>query len=229
MPTQTFFNLDNEKRELILTHAMEEFSERSFNEASVNTIVRNVGISKGSLYQYFDDKVDLYLYILEIAGQKKFQFLETCDSCFEGDDFFELLTELMVRGCEFDLNNPIHSKLLHQALTGPLVGKSMENMLKMNRQYMEQLLRKGVIKHQVRKDVDFDMLVFFLTTITNEFAKYVASKTDLAHVGDLYHPQQLSTVKELDLPAMIKELMKLIKNGLASEKKNEVSTGERGA
>ena len=156
MPKQTFFNLDDTKRELITKYSLEEFSSHSFQEASVNTIVKNAGISKGSLYQYFEDKVDLYLYMLEVASKKKVQFLQKCEQNLATDDIYDIVTELMIRGCEFDLNNPAHSKLLYQALTGPLVDESMEQMRKMNHQYMRSLLEKGLMQIKKGQTTPYD-------------------------------------------------------------------------
>ncbi len=59
MPTQTFLNLNYEKQEKILFVAIEEFANNTFNEASMNRIVKKAKIPKGSLYQYFKDKKDL--------------------------------------------------------------------------------------------------------------------------------------------------------------------------
>ena len=193
---------------------MEEFSEHTFNEASVNTIVKNSGISKGSLYQYFEDKLDIYLYILEIAGNKKLQYLEACSACFEADDFFEMLTEIMIRGCEFDLNNPRHSQLLHKALTGPLVDESMRHMVESNRRYVKQLLKTGIEKHQVREDIDVDMMVYFINSMIMNFAGYISTKAQVDYFGDLYHPKQLDNLKEMDLSTEIREMIKLMRSGL---------------
>lgn len=65
MPTQTFFRLPQEKRERLTRAAWEEFSSVRFSEASINRIVRAARIPRGSFYQYFADKDDLFLYLLD--------------------------------------------------------------------------------------------------------------------------------------------------------------------
>ncbi len=64
MPKKTYFNLSQDKRERIFNAGVLEFSYHEFNDASVNTIVRMSNISKGSFYQYFEDKSDFYWYIV---------------------------------------------------------------------------------------------------------------------------------------------------------------------
>jgi len=215
LPKQTFFNLDVKKRKTIESFALEEFSTHSFNEASVNTIIKKSKISKGSLYQYFDDKVDLYLYLIEISAQVKLEFLKNCEPNTKFDDFFEGFTQLMIKGSEFDLCNPLHSKLLYHALNGPLVDKSLEKMKALSGQYLLQLLKTAVKRQQLREDVNLELMVFFLNTLATEFAKYAAAKAGVDYFGDIYHPQNINRIKKLDLPMIVEELMKLIKDGLA--------------
>lgn len=64
MPKQTYYNLTADKKERIFNAGVLEFSYHDKNEASVNTIVRIANISKGSFYQYFDDKDEFYWYIV---------------------------------------------------------------------------------------------------------------------------------------------------------------------
>ncbi|WP_247658581.1 TetR/AcrR family transcriptional regulator [Aquabacter sp. L1I39] len=51
---------DPEKRRQILNGARQVFFERGFDAASMGDIARAAGVSKGTLYVYFEDKVDLF-------------------------------------------------------------------------------------------------------------------------------------------------------------------------
>lgn len=64
MPKQTFFNLPDNKRNHIIQISIEEFSKAPFQNISINHLIKCMGIPTGSFYQYFDDKKDLYFYIL---------------------------------------------------------------------------------------------------------------------------------------------------------------------
>ena len=59
MIKQTFYNLSEEKRRRVVNAVIAEFSESEDEKISINRIIRRAGISRGSFYQYFDDKVDL--------------------------------------------------------------------------------------------------------------------------------------------------------------------------
>ena len=76
MPKQTFFNLPEEKRETIINAAVEEFAEYGLENASTNRIVKNSGIAKGSFYQYFEDKQDVFMHLLSVVEHKEMEFFK---------------------------------------------------------------------------------------------------------------------------------------------------------
>ena len=61
MPRPRFERLKKEKRERILEAAAKAFAAAGFEQASMNQILNEAGISKGAAYYYFDDKADLYV------------------------------------------------------------------------------------------------------------------------------------------------------------------------
>src|SRR5690554_7663669 len=91
VPKQTFFNLEPEKRQGIIAAAVREFAEHPFEQASLTKIVESCGIAKGSMYQYFEDKLDLYLYIVDLAYEQKKAYVGRAFS-LEGD-IFAVLSE----------------------------------------------------------------------------------------------------------------------------------------
>ncbi len=60
MARPRFGNLDAATRRKILETAAVEFAARGFDGTSLNHLIEDLGISKGSFYYYFDDKVDLF-------------------------------------------------------------------------------------------------------------------------------------------------------------------------
>ena len=59
MIKKTFYTLPYEKRKRITDAVIKEFMERPNEKVSINRIIKTAEISRGSFYQYFDDKVDL--------------------------------------------------------------------------------------------------------------------------------------------------------------------------
>lgn len=65
MPTDTFFRLEDGKRKRIMEAIVKECSDVSFEQVSINRIIKHADISRGSFYQYFEDKHDMFGYLME--------------------------------------------------------------------------------------------------------------------------------------------------------------------
>jgi AcrR family transcriptional regulator len=76
MPKQTFFNLPEEKKHIILRAARLEFSRVSFEEAAIANIIKTAKIPRGSFYQYFENKEDLFIFMMKNMGKKVAQKTE---------------------------------------------------------------------------------------------------------------------------------------------------------
>ncbi len=71
MPKKTFFNLAPEKREVIMIAARKEFARVPLADASIARIIKDADIARGSFYQYFEDKDDLFMQIAAEEAKKK--------------------------------------------------------------------------------------------------------------------------------------------------------------
>ena len=90
MPTDTFYRLPESKREHVLSALQSEIARSPFENFSINNVLRDSGISRGSFYQYFRSKEDIYLYFL--AGyQKSILSFATKKLSGCGGDLFEAL------------------------------------------------------------------------------------------------------------------------------------------
>lgn len=66
MPSFTFLNLSEDKRNKIIRAAIDEFSTSNIDKASINKIVKSANISRGSFYTYFKNKYDLLDYLIKL-------------------------------------------------------------------------------------------------------------------------------------------------------------------
>ena len=85
MPSNTFLNLSKEKQDKIVHCALTEFSDNPFSEVSINKIVKNSEISRGSFYTYFADKYDLLVYLLDLFKDKMKNKMFELNKDFKGD------------------------------------------------------------------------------------------------------------------------------------------------
>ena len=77
MPTERFNKLPEEKKKAIRDAAMEECIRVPFEKVSINKIIQNAGISRGSFYTYFEDKRDVVRYIFSDTADKLKDFWTT--------------------------------------------------------------------------------------------------------------------------------------------------------
>ncbi len=87
MPKSTFYRISQEKRERIIQAAKEEFFRVPYGEASINKIIKNAEIPRGSFYQYFEDKQDIFQCVLKEQYQKMLQSIRETIQKTQGDIF----------------------------------------------------------------------------------------------------------------------------------------------
>lgn len=87
MPTATFYRLPTEKRARLVQAAYREFARAPFPEASVSNIIRNAEVAHGSFYQYFQDKADIFDYLLGLQQNYNLKWMREVLRQ-EDNDFF---------------------------------------------------------------------------------------------------------------------------------------------
>lgn len=66
MPKDTFYNLNEDKKDKIIEVLKETFKNKTIFDANVKEIVEKLNIARGSFYQYFENLEDAYFMILEL-------------------------------------------------------------------------------------------------------------------------------------------------------------------
>ena len=92
MAFEAFEKLSDDKKELILSAGMKEFSQKPYKEASTDSITKACGISKGLLFHYFGSKKEFYFFCLERAMEK---LTAQAQSKEEANDFYDILFSSM--------------------------------------------------------------------------------------------------------------------------------------
>jgi len=77
MPTKAFYNLDIHKQNSILEAAKKEFSDNYYEDASINKIIKEIKMPRGSFYLYFENKEDIYLFVLKLYLKEFKKVLQT--------------------------------------------------------------------------------------------------------------------------------------------------------
>lgn len=85
MPTERFYRLSDRKQRTIHEAAFREFSRVPLDKVSINQIIKDAEISRGSFYTYFDDKWDVLSYILEESQKEMQKRMYKCLGQTKGD------------------------------------------------------------------------------------------------------------------------------------------------
>lgn len=176
MPSSTFLNLPAEKREKLMTKFYDEFSKNSYSEASISKIVADLKIAKGSIYKYFENKQDLYFYLIECAAQTKLKHIGSKLSRTEKDDMLWAIIEI---GSEFDINNPVLTRFLNRVLTDShddfdrdIKGQIRDESYK----YILGVVEQGIKNETIRIDVDKQTISHYINTVLTHTGLILAAK-----------------------------------------------------
>ena len=93
MPSNTFLTLPEDKQTRLMDAASREFSAKPYNEASINKIIQEAGIPRGSFYMYFQDKEELFRYLVRGYVEQLLMVLEEA-LLREGGDVFAAMRAL---------------------------------------------------------------------------------------------------------------------------------------
>ncbi len=165
----TFKRLPEDKKERILLAAQKEFADYPFEKTSINRILEEARIPKGSFYQYFDDKVDLFFLCIYSVYEKLILLRQAhgeslLDSGLgrmnslgyeKGFDLFSQDLSEYLEGYDF--------ALFKNMLDAP-AGVRNHVLMRIGSEliapvYKEELLARA----DIRKDIDFDYYSYLLS------------------------------------------------------------------
>jgi len=178
MPKQTFLNLPNEKRETILEAAVDEFAEYGLENASTNRIVKNSGIAKGSFYQYFEDKQDVFMYLLSVIEHEEMEYFKGKHPPSSNMDTFQYFRWLVKTGMEFGLAHPRRIQAAWRVLLveGLYYGKSFAEYRQKTTQALTTMIRQAIERCEVDPSVDVELAVMIMETWSNAITTYVLNE-----------------------------------------------------
>jgi len=178
MPKQTFLNLPEEKREMIMNAAIEEFAEYGLENASTNRIVKNSGIAKGSFYQYFEDKQDVFMYMLDMIEKQELEFFKNEHPPDQNMDVFQYYRWMVKKGMEFGLAHPRAIQAAWRVLLGEgmYYGKNLAGYREKTTNALTIMIKEAMGRGEVDPSVGVEMAVMIMETWSNAITTYVLNE-----------------------------------------------------
>ncbi len=175
MPKDTFLNLPEAKRQAVIEAAVDEFAAYPYEQASVNRIVANAGIAKGSFYQYFEDKKDLFFYLTSLIAEEKINYLSPGLSNPAGHDIYTLMHELFLSGAKFALARPRYAAIANRFLAEketPIYRELQVESRPLSFSVFEPLIRQAIARNEIRDDIDITILNYIITALSVSVIEY---------------------------------------------------------
>ncbi|HET6596572.1 MAG TPA: TetR/AcrR family transcriptional regulator [Anaerolineales bacterium] len=178
MPKPTFFNLPEEKRETIFNAAVEEFAQYGLENASTNRIVKTSGIAKGSFYQYFEDKQDVFMHMLDVIEQKEKEFFKDKPPPDHNMDTFRFFHWMVKTGMEFGLSHPRMIQAAWRVLLGEglYYGQNLAGYREKTKKALTEMIEQAIARGEVDPSVDVKLAVMIMETWSNAISTYVLNE-----------------------------------------------------
>ncbi|MFE6822068.1 TetR/AcrR family transcriptional regulator [Streptomyces sp. NPDC057690] len=191
MPTPTWTRLSPARRERVLVAAMDEFGTHGYSTGSLNVIAREAGVAKGSLFQYFSGKLDLFTYVAEQTSLRIYAHMRPWLDGYDGTtDLRAHLVDALEAWLDYFAGQPLERGVT--AATNMEMNPAVRDAVRVpvNAIYLaglRPLLERAVAAGSLRKDADLDALLSLLLVLLPHLAL-------LPHVPGLDSPLPLTAV-----------------------------------
>jgi TetR/AcrR family transcriptional regulator len=187
MPSETWWNLEEGKRLAIIQASIIVFAHANYAQASLSQIVKDVGIAKGSMYQYFTDKEELYLYVVQLASEHMMAELQQRIplSVLASGDLFKILREYFSITVSIAQEYPHESALIQRAFqdSGAQLVKVQAIATSIQRAFVVELVNTATANKSVRNDIDPEVFIYLIQTILSTAGQYMVNLLSVHNVS----------------------------------------------
>ena len=169
MPTNTFFNLPAEKKHKILKAANKEFARVPLEQASIKNIVEDAEIARGSFYQYFENKQDLFEYIMTSKTGDMEKNLIVMIEQENGNiiNIFINIYDHLIEVGKIRRNNKLFRQIFENIKTSDnLMLTRKEEMNKKLEKILQDLYSKNKDILNIKNEEEFKLVIEILSAIT---------------------------------------------------------------
>lgn len=146
-------DVSEERKEQILDAATEVFAQKGFDQARMDDIVEETGLSKGALYWYFKSKDDIIFGIMDRLFRLEFKELEGLKDTESGAaEALWAFTEVAIK----DINRmlhfmPITYEFLALAFRNKLVQKAIKQYINSYVSILDPMIQRGIDSGEFKK------------------------------------------------------------------------------
>lgn len=181
--------LDADRQKRLFESAAEEFAAHGFDGASLNRILEKSGVSKSSLYYYFDDKADLFTTMIERSLAVLLKEIGGCDpAALDAETFWRTFEELYRRAIAVvDRNAWLvqFGGMFYRLRSDPRQGSSTGRLFAAVRGWVTLIIERGQALGVVRTDLPKSLLIDSTMSLLESLDRWV-----VAHWNQLEGPEK---------------------------------------
>lgn len=180
MALPRFEKLEPERQELLLQIAQQEFIEHGYEQASINRIIAQAGISKGAMYYYFEGKEDLFTTLIDRHVERNWEAIGPLKlDKLSAESFWLDVEKMMVRFVMFFFQDNPHLKMwriCQEIFAQPSYAINFHKRLEHKQHFLKHLLERGQQLGVIRQDLELDLLVKILDAIAVTHESWISAQ-----------------------------------------------------
>ncbi|WP_317899800.1 TetR/AcrR family transcriptional regulator [Aurantibacillus circumpalustris] len=216
MSNSTFNNLSPDKRDRFINAALEEFAVNDFNSASITQIVKVLGIAKGSVYQYFENKLELWLFLKKHCETTKLGYIKEIKRT-DYPDFWKYYRAVYANGINFDLEAPLCSLFLYRVgfkETSNELLPYLNSWKKQANDMFIQLIEAEKKSGSFNKKNSTNIMAHFMVTMSMSVAELLQNNYKVDFEKNIKKGKPLFGGNAKELMKAVDELIKLLEKAL---------------
>lgn len=179
MALPRFEKLEPERQELLLQIAQQEFIEHGYEQASINRIIAQAGISKGAMYYYFEGKEDLFITLINHHVERNWEAIGPLAlDALTPQSYWDELEAMMMRFVSFFFRDNPHLKMwriCQQLFIEPSSNIAIHERLARKQQFLSELVARGQQLGVVRSDLELALLVKIMDAIALTHERWISA------------------------------------------------------
>ena len=221
MPKSTFYNLEESKQDKIIRESIKEFAHKGFDKGNMEGIAKNSRVAKGSMYQYFDGKRDLYMYSVEKALDISLRGIQYVFDDLRQENLFDIMYRgfaaawpllekerdvfLLLRNINYDADPAMKKSVIDR------VNRSSEEMFL-------KIIEDNKARGLIREDIDSRIILLYIDGISVKFKSCMLERA-------MNKGQDILDTDFADNEKLIAGMIDLMRNGIALQPVRSESNG----
>ena len=219
MPKETFLNLSEEKKERIITAAALLFGGQGFERTDMAELAGRAGVAKGSIYNYFENKDDFFLFICREGLERSRR--QIYGGIQPEWDVFRQIEHIFRKGADFARRHPEYLRL-YLSIFSSGMERFAEELSPEVEKYFANYFKKMLVDYRQRgligPDVDVNLAAFLINSLYTMLILSLVSGPYRIRLREYFDLQGESGREDGEFETALKRILEMIRNFLVADR-----------